>query len=67
MPLGGNRRCASQRADLYGPSRDLAHGGDELTQKILQSKTSREHDPLLARLLAAASARHYPQFEPDLP
>ena|SRR5215211_3121000 len=53
-------------AGLYVPSRQPAHPGHELTQKILESKLSREHDPLLARLLAAAAARHFPTFTPDL-
>ena len=53
-------------AGLYVPSREIAHAGHELTQTILRSKTSREHDPLLARLLAAVAARHFPKFKPDL-
>ena len=53
-------------AGLYLPSRELAHPGHELTQKIIESKLSREHDPLLARLLVAAAARHLPTFRPDL-
>jgi predicted amidophosphoribosyltransferase len=53
-------------AGLYIPSRDLAHPGHELTQTIVESKRSREHDPLLARLLAATAARHFATFRPDL-
>jgi len=53
-------------AGLYVPSREVSHAGQELTQKILRSKTSREHDPLLARLLHGVAARHFPSFKPDL-
>ena len=53
-------------AGLYVPSRELAHAGHELTQKILESKVSREHDPLFAHLLAGSTARHFPNFKPDL-
>ena len=53
-------------AGLYVPSREVAHAGHELNQKILESKVSREHDPLFARLLAATTARHVPNFKPDL-
>jgi predicted amidophosphoribosyltransferase len=53
-------------AGLYVPSRQPAHPGHELTQKIVESKLSREHDPLLARLVAAAAARHFPTYRPDL-
>ena len=53
-------------AGLYLPSRELAHAGHELTQMILRSKLSREHDPALARLLAAAASRHSPDFAPEL-
>ena len=53
-------------AGLYLPSRELAHAGHELTQTILRSKVSREHDPLLAGLLAATAMRHFPGFTPDL-
>jgi predicted amidophosphoribosyltransferase len=53
-------------AGLYVPSRELAHAGHELTQVILRSKTSREHDPLLAGLLAAVAAHNFPEFKPDL-
>jgi hypothetical protein len=53
-------------AGLYLPSRELAHPGHELTQKIRESKVSREHDPLFARLLAQSAARHFPGFRPDL-
>ena len=53
-------------AGLYLPSREFAHAGHELTQTILRSKVSREHDPLLARLLAATAMRHFPDFAPDL-
>ena len=53
-------------AGLYVPSRELAHAGHELTQKILESKVSREHDPLFARLLAQSAARHFPGFTPEL-
>lgn len=50
---------------LYLPSREFAHAGHELTQRILRSKLSREHDPALAWLLAAA-AMHFPGFTPEL-
>src|SRR5919106_1810713 len=53
-------------AGLYVPSREFAHAGHELTQKILESKISREHDPLFAQLLARSTARHFPNFKPDL-
>src|SRR5918999_2214154 len=53
-------------AGLYVPSRELAHAGHELTQKIRESKLSREHDPLFARLLAGSAARHFPGFTPEL-
>ena len=53
-------------AGLYLPAGELAHAGHELTQKILTSKVSREHDPLLARLLAAVATLHFPHFKPDL-
>jgi predicted amidophosphoribosyltransferase len=53
-------------AGIYLPSRELAHAGHELTQTILRSKTSREHDPLLARLLGASATLHFPRFRPDL-
>lgn len=51
---------------LYVPSWEPAHPGHTLTQRIVESKLSREHDPLLARLLAAAAVRHFPTFRPDL-
>jgi predicted amidophosphoribosyltransferase len=53
-------------AGLYVPSRELAHPGHELSQRILESKLSREHDPLFARLLAGSAARHFPGFTPEL-
>jgi hypothetical protein len=53
-------------AGLYLPSREFAHPGHELSQKIRESKLSREHDPLFARLLAQSAARHFPDFRPDL-
>lgn len=53
-------------AGVYVPSREVSHAGHELTQKSLRSKTSREHDPRLARLLHGVAARHYPSFKPDL-
>jgi predicted amidophosphoribosyltransferase len=53
-------------AGLYLPSRELAHPGHDLSQKIRESKSSRQHDPLFARLLAQSAARHFPGFRPDL-
>jgi predicted amidophosphoribosyltransferase len=53
-------------AGLYVPSREFAHAGHELTQKVLEGKVSREHDPLFACLLAGSTARHFPNFKPDL-
>jgi hypothetical protein len=53
-------------AGLYVPSCELAHPGHELTQRLRESKLSREHDPLFARLLAQSAARHFPAFRPDL-
>ena len=53
-------------AGLYVPSRELAHPGHELSQRIRESKLSREHDPLFARLLAGSAARHFPGFTPEL-
>jgi hypothetical protein len=51
---------------LYLPSYDCAHAGHELTQMIRRSKSSREHDPELARLVAATAARDLPGFDPEL-
>ena len=53
-------------AGLCVPSREFAHAGHQLTQKILESKVSREHDPLFAQLLARSTARYFPSFNPDL-
>jgi predicted amidophosphoribosyltransferase len=53
-------------AGVYLPSRELAHPGHELTRKIRESKLSREHDPLFARLLAQSVAQHLPGFRPDV-
>jgi len=53
-------------AGVYVPSCEIAHAGHELTQIIARSKASREHDSVLARLLAASAMRHFPQFRPDL-
>lgn len=53
-------------AGLYRPSYDPAHGRHELTQKIRRSKVSREHDADFAQLLAAAVARCFAGFEPEL-
>ena len=53
-------------AGLYVPSREFAHAGHELTQKVLESKVSRDHDPLFSRLLAQSAARHFPGFTPEL-
>jgi predicted amidophosphoribosyltransferase len=53
-------------AGVYVPLRELGHPGHELTQKVRESKVSREHDPLFARLLAQGAARNFPGLRPDL-
>jgi hypothetical protein len=53
-------------AGVYVPSCEFAHAGHELAQIVLRSKTSREHDGVLVRLLAASAARPFPRFRPDL-
>jgi predicted amidophosphoribosyltransferase len=64
MGVSGGMRVAAVGA--YVPSRELAHTGHELSQRIRESKLWREHDPLFARLLAQSAARHFPGFRPDL-
>jgi hypothetical protein len=61
-----SRELIAAAAGLYLPSREIAHPGHELTQKIRESKVSREHDPLFARLLAQSAERHFPGFRPEL-
>jgi hypothetical protein len=51
---------------LHLPSYDCGHAGHELTQMIRRSKSSRDHDPQLARLVAATAARDLPGFDPEL-
>ena len=58
--------CGWAAGGLYLPSYDCAHAGHELTQMIRRSKSSREHDPELARLVAATAARDLPGFHPAL-
>jgi hypothetical protein len=57
---------ANRGRGVYVPSCEFAHAGHELTQIIVRSKASREHDPVLARLLAASATWHFPGFRPDL-
>jgi predicted amidophosphoribosyltransferase len=64
VAVSGDARGSRWR--VYVPSREVSHAGHELTQKILRSKTSQEHDPLLARLLHGVATRNYPSFKPDL-
>jgi hypothetical protein len=58
--------CGWAAAGFYLPSYDCAHAGHELTQLIRRSKSSRERDPELARLVAATAARDLPGFDPEL-
>jgi hypothetical protein len=58
--------CGWAAGGVYLPSEDCAHGGHELTQLIRRSKSSRERDPELARLVAATATRDLPGFEPEL-
>jgi hypothetical protein len=58
--------CGWAAGGLYLPSDDCAHAGHELTQMIRRSKSSRERDPELARLVAATAARDLPGFDPEL-
>jgi predicted amidophosphoribosyltransferase len=58
--------CGWAAAGVYLASYDCAHAGHELTQLIRRSKSSRERDPELARLVAATAARDVPGFDPEL-
>lgn len=58
--------CSWAAGGVYLPSYDCAHAGHDLIQRIGRSKSLREHDPELARLLAATAARHRPRFDPEL-
>jgi hypothetical protein len=59
-------KCGWADGGLYLPSFDCGHAGHDLTQRIRRNKSSREHDPELARLLAATAASDLPPFDAEL-
>jgi predicted amidophosphoribosyltransferase len=67
-PLARPRRLSPRAVacGLYLPSFERGHSAHALTQKIRRSKHSREHDLVLAELIARVAMLAFPEFEADV-